>query len=65
MQLADWVSSPQEPPAVTWLSGLFNPQSFLTAIMQVMHRPVSRPVASNPEVARCRRIRFFRYVVRV
>lgn len=34
-QLTDWVGSPQEPPAVTWLSGLFNPQSFLTAIMQV------------------------------
>lgn len=37
-QLADWVGSPQEPPAVTWLSGLFNPQSFLTAIMQARVR---------------------------
>eukprot|EP00904_Undaria_pinnatifida_P003150 jgi/Undpi1/12836/HiC_scaffold_7.g02503.m1 len=35
LQLSDWVGNPTEPPTVTWLSGLFNPQSFLTAIMQM------------------------------
>ncbi|RYG62642.1 hypothetical protein EON64_17480 [archaeon] len=34
-QLGEWSSSPQEVPTVTWLPGLFNPQSFLTAIMQI------------------------------
>jgi dynein heavy chain len=34
-QLQDWTSTPSETPVTTWLSGLFNPQSFLTAIMQV------------------------------
>ena len=34
-QLSDWVTNPLEIPVVTWISGLFNPQSFLTAIMQV------------------------------
>ena len=34
-QLQDWIANPLETPRVTWLSGLFNPQSFLTAIMQV------------------------------
>ena len=34
-QLNEWSSSPAETPIVTWISGLFNPQSFLTAIMQI------------------------------
>lgn len=34
-QLNDWMNSPLEMPAVTWISGLFNPQSFLTAVMQI------------------------------
>jgi dynein heavy chain len=33
-QLEGWVQNPIEIPLVTWLSGLINPQSFLTAIMQ-------------------------------
>lgn len=33
-QLNDWVNNPLESPTVTWISGLFNPQSFLTAVMQ-------------------------------
>ena len=34
-QLNEWSSSPAETPIVTWISGLFNAQSFLTAIMQI------------------------------
>jgi len=33
--LNDWVDAAGEVPKVMWISGLFNPQSFLTAIMQV------------------------------
>jgi dynein heavy chain len=33
-QLQGWVENPLEVPKCTWLSGLSNPQSFLTAIMQ-------------------------------
>eukprot|EP01038_Epipyxis_sp_PR26KG_P005405 gene5405-7492_t len=34
-QLNDWVASPLDIPVVTWISGLFNPPSFLTSIMQI------------------------------
>merc|ERR1711988_48038 len=33
-QLGDWSANPGETPICTWVSGLFNPQSFLTAVMQ-------------------------------
>ena len=36
-QLSDWTSDMQLPPVV-WLSGLFNPSSFLTAVMQTTAR---------------------------
>ena len=34
-QIDEWQNNPMEIPKVTWLSGLVNPQSFLTAINQV------------------------------
>merc|ERR1711920_644482 len=34
-QLEEWTQNPMDIPKVTWISGLINPQSFLTAIMQV------------------------------
>lgn len=34
-QLEEWTQNPSEIPRVTWISGMMNPQSFLTAIMQV------------------------------
>ncbi|CAB1116950.1 unnamed protein product [Ectocarpus sp. CCAP 1310/34] len=34
-QLEEWQNNPMEIPKVTWISGLVNPQSFLTAICQV------------------------------
>lgn len=34
-QLEEWANNPSEIPRVTWLSGLVNPTSFLTAICQV------------------------------
>merc|ERR1712159_505101 len=37
-QLQDWCSNPLEIPRVTWISGLFNPQRFLTAVMQTTAR---------------------------
>ena len=36
-QLADWTAE-LATPKVTWISGLFNPQAFLTAVMQVTAR---------------------------
>eukprot|EP01041_Mallomonas_annulata_P000386 gene386-700_t len=35
IQLEEWQNNPSEIPKITWLSGLVNPQSFLTAICQV------------------------------
>jgi dynein heavy chain len=34
-QLEEWQNNPADIPKVTWISGLYNPQSFLTAICQV------------------------------
>jgi dynein heavy chain len=34
-QLEEWMNNPSEIPTVTWISGLVNPTSFLTAICQV------------------------------
>jgi dynein heavy chain len=34
-QLEEWMGAPQDIPKVTWLAGLVNPMSFLTAICQV------------------------------
>ena len=34
-QLEEWMNNPGDIPRVTWLSGLVNPMSFLTAICQV------------------------------
>lgn len=42
-QLAEWTDD-LETPAVLWLSGLFNPMSFLTAIMQVTSRAHQLPL---------------------
>ena len=35
VQLEEWSNNPSEIPTVTWISGLVNPTSFLTAICQV------------------------------
>jgi len=42
-QLADWTTD-LATPKVTWLSGLFNPQAFLTAVMQVTARKNEWPL---------------------
>jgi dynein heavy chain len=34
-QLNDWVAASADTPVVTWISGLYNPPSFLTATMQI------------------------------
>lgn len=43
VQLVEWTDD-CETPAVLWLSGLFNPMSFLTAIMQVTSRQYMLPL---------------------
>lgn len=42
-ELERWLSDFQLPPSV-WLGGFFNPQSFLTAIMQQMARKNEWPL---------------------
>jgi len=42
-QLASWSDSLQTPPSL-WISGLFNPMAFLTAVMQVTAREHSWPL---------------------
>ncbi|KAG7392404.1 hypothetical protein PHYPSEUDO_000812 [Phytophthora pseudosyringae] len=37
-QLQEWVGSAPELPLVLWLPGLFNPQAFLTAVLQTAAR---------------------------
>ena len=45
-QLDAWTAtqSTTPTPKVTWLSGLFNPQAFLTAVMQVTARKNELPL---------------------
>ncbi|KAL0221332.1 hypothetical protein RCL1_001186 [Eukaryota sp. TZLM3-RCL] len=43
-QLQDWCSNLSTMPSVLWLPGLFNPQSFLTAVMQVTARKNGWPL---------------------
>ena len=42
-QLAEWTAD-LATPKVTWISGLFNPQAFLTAVMQVTARKNEWPL---------------------
>lgn len=42
-QLQEWTEQ-VETPAVLWISGLFNPMSYLTAIMQVTARAENLPL---------------------
>jgi len=42
-QLLDWTAD-MNTPKVTWISGLFNPQAFLTAVMQVTARKNEWPL---------------------
>ena len=42
-QLASWTAD-LATPKVTWLPGLFNPQAFLTAVMQVTARKSELPL---------------------
>ena len=42
-QLVNWSEALETPPVV-WISGLFNPMSYLTAIMQVTARAALVPL---------------------
>lgn len=42
-QLTDWTADLQQPK-VAWISGFFNPQSFLTAVMQTTARKSDWPL---------------------
>lgn len=60
-QLVEWTEN-VETPAVLWISGLFNPMSYLTAIMQVTARAENLPldgVILNTEVKNTDRIEDF------
>ena len=46
-ELESWTSDFQLPSAV-WLAGFFNPQSFLTAIMQQVNLCIERHLAFSP-----------------
>jgi len=44
-QLSDWTGSEMvNPPKSTWISGLFNPQSFLTSVLQTTARKNEWPL---------------------
>jgi len=43
-QLNGWCDNPMEIPRVTWISGLINPTSFLTAIKQVSAQATKQPL---------------------
>ena len=49
-QLAEWAND-NATPKVTWISGLFNPQAFLTAVMQVTARKSELPLDKLAVVA--------------
>jgi dynein heavy chain len=44
-QLVEWTTNLQAPKSV-WISGLFNPMSYLTAVMQVTARQLNLPLDS-------------------
>ena len=43
-QLAAWTAGPVAVPHSVWLSGLFNPKAFLTAVMQTYARANKLPL---------------------
>ena len=54
-ELDAWVANSFEPPASAWISALFNPQSFLTAVLQTAARKNGWPLdrmAMDCEVTR-------------
>ena len=45
-QLSNWCDMPAALPSVTWLAGLFHPQSFLTAVLQTHAQAASMALDS-------------------